>query len=56
MNPDEEGTHMSERGNEPQKTPDRSALAEDDVDLAEAFKLATGRCPLEVQTDDDPPA
>ena len=53
MNQDMEGTHVSEHpvsghDEEPASADDRSALAEDDIDFAEAFKLATGRCPLGV--------
>lgn len=66
MNPEQEGTRMSTepaagRGDEPAPSADRSALAEDDIDFAEAFKRATGRCPLGMPPDggtprDDNPA
>jgi hypothetical protein len=57
----EKGTSVSEQpaagnGDEPAPAQDRSALAEDDIDFAEAFKRATGRCPLGATLNNTAPA
>jgi hypothetical protein len=59
MNTDQEGLPMSEQAvsghdDETARIADRSAVADDDIDFAEAFKLATGRCPLGTPPDGEP--
>jgi hypothetical protein len=55
--PDTTESGIPEPTGETTSPKDRSAVAEDDYDLAEALKLATGRCPMGlVQPEDGEPS